>query len=61
MSIILRRPISLFFCLFVIVRPLCAADYPVPVENDYVTCHFKFASSEILPELRIRYRTIGKN
>ena len=57
---ILRRPIRLFFYLFVIVRPLCAADYPVPAENDYVIHDFKFASGETLPELRIHYRTIGK-
>jgi homoserine O-acetyltransferase len=60
MNMILRRPIWLFFCLFVIVRPLCAADYPVPAENDYVIHDFKFASGETLPELRIHYRTIGK-
>ena len=46
--------------LFVIVRTLCATDYPVPAENDYAIRHFKFASSETLPELRIHYRTIGK-
>jgi homoserine O-acetyltransferase len=56
---ILRRPTSTML-LFVIVRTLCATDYPVPAENDYAIRHFKFASSETLPELRIHYRTIGK-
>jgi homoserine O-acetyltransferase len=60
MSIILRRPISLCFCLFGIVRPLCAADYPAPAENDYAIRDFKFGSGETLPELPIHYRTIGK-
>src|SRR5438128_1903062 len=37
-----------------------AADYPPPVESDYTVRHFKFASGESLPELRIHYRTLGK-
>lgn len=37
-----------------------AADYPAPVESDYVIRDFKFASGESLPELKIHYRTIGK-
>ena len=39
---------------------LRAADYPLPVEGDYVIRNFKFASGETLPELRIHYRTIGQ-
>jgi homoserine O-acetyltransferase len=37
-----------------------AADYPAPVESDYLVRDFKFASGEVLPELRIHYRTLGK-
>jgi homoserine O-acetyltransferase/O-succinyltransferase len=37
-----------------------AADYPPPVEGDFVLRDFKFASGESLPELKIHYRTIGK-
>jgi homoserine O-acetyltransferase len=36
-----------------------AADYPAPVEGDFVLKGFKFASGESLPELRIHYRTVG--
>jgi homoserine O-acetyltransferase len=36
-----------------------AADYPVPVEGDFVVKDFKFKSGESLPELRIHYRTLG--
>ncbi|MDQ6809312.1 MAG: alpha/beta fold hydrolase [Verrucomicrobiota bacterium] len=36
-----------------------AADYPPPVEGDYVLRDFKFASGETMPELKIHYRTIG--
>ena len=37
-----------------------AADYPAPIEADYIIRNFKFASGETLPELRIHYRTLGK-
>jgi homoserine O-acetyltransferase len=37
-----------------------AADYPAPVEADYTIRDFKFTSGETLPELRLHYRTIGK-
>jgi homoserine O-acetyltransferase/O-succinyltransferase len=36
-----------------------AADYPAPVEGDYLIRDFKFTSGESLPELRIHYRTLG--
>jgi homoserine O-acetyltransferase len=37
-----------------------ATDYPAPTEGDYAIRDFKFASGEILPELRLHYRTLGK-
>jgi homoserine O-acetyltransferase len=36
-----------------------AAEYPKPMEADYVVREFKFRSGEQLPELRIHYRTLG--
>src|SRR5215472_9963637 len=36
-----------------------AADYPPPVEGDYLLKDFRFASGETLPELHIHYRTFG--
>src|SRR6267378_3472102 len=33
--------------------------YPAPVEGDYVISSFHFRSGEVLPELKIHYRTIG--
>jgi len=35
------------------------ANYPTPVEGDYIIKDFKFRSGETLPELRLHYRTIG--
>lgn len=34
-------------------------NYPAPVEGDYVIQNFHFRSGEVLPELKIHYRTIG--
>jgi homoserine O-acetyltransferase/O-succinyltransferase len=40
--------------------PAWAADYPAPVEGDYVLRDFRFATGETLPELRLHYRTVGR-
>ena len=37
-----------------------AADFPAPQEQDFVVRNFKFASGEILPELKLHYRTLGQ-
>ena len=34
-------------------------NYPAPVEGNYVIPNFRFRSGEVLPELKIHYRTIG--
>lgn len=36
-----------------------AATYPAPVEGDHIIRNFRFATGEVLPELRLHYRTIG--
>jgi homoserine O-acetyltransferase len=36
-----------------------AAEYPTPAQGDFVLKNFRFASGEVLPELRLHYRTIG--
>ena len=41
-------------------RSAVAAEYPAPVEGDVTLKNFHFASGEMLPELRIHYRTLGK-
>jgi homoserine O-acetyltransferase len=38
---------------------LLAADYPSPRSGDYVLHNFRFQSGEVLPELRMHYRTVG--
>jgi homoserine O-acetyltransferase/O-succinyltransferase len=36
-----------------------AADYPAPVDGDFVVHGFTFATGETLPEMTLHYRTIG--
>jgi homoserine O-acetyltransferase/O-succinyltransferase len=37
-----------------------AADYPAPREGDWVARDFRFHTGEVMPELRIHYRTVGE-
>ena len=37
-----------------------SADYPEPHSGDQLLYHFRFASGEELPQLRIHYRTLGQ-
>jgi homoserine O-acetyltransferase len=43
-----------------VARFASGADYPAPTESDFTIHDFKFASGETLPELRLHYRTLGK-
>jgi homoserine O-acetyltransferase len=47
-------------CLLVSPAALEAADYPEPQAGNYVLRDFRFASGEILRQLRLHYRTLGK-
>lgn len=37
-----------------------AADYPAPKEGSFVARDFRFHTGEVLPEVRLHYRTIGE-
>lgn len=50
---------AVFTCLLIALASARAADYPAPVEGDFVLEDFRFASGAVLPELRLHYRTIG--
>jgi homoserine O-acetyltransferase len=43
-----------------VARFASGADYPAPTESDFTIHDFKFASGVTLPELRLHYRTLGK-
>ena len=53
-----NRPVRLFSFLLVAVAA-AAANYPAPVESDFVVHDFRFNSGETLPELKLHYTTIG--
>jgi homoserine O-acetyltransferase/O-succinyltransferase len=37
-----------------------AAEYPAPREGDWVVRNFRFHTGEVIPELRLHYRTVGE-
>jgi homoserine O-acetyltransferase len=57
MSTLLRA--LLLACLVVVAGTVAAADFPAPVEGDFVVHGFTFTTGETLPELTLHYRTIG--
>ena len=44
-------------CLF--TAAVNAAEFPAPVQHDWVARDFRFHTGEVMPELRIHYTTIG--
>lgn len=42
-----------------VARPVLAADYPKPVEADWIARDFRFHGGEVLPALKMHYTTIG--
>src|SRR5262249_51187068 len=58
------RRFALFAALFLAAQSRAwaqprAANYPTPVEADYIARDFTFTTGETLPELKLHYRTIG--
>ncbi len=49
----------LFVCALFGLQAARAADYPAPVEGDFVLRDFHFTGGATLPELKIHYRTLG--
>lgn len=37
-----------------------AADYPAPTQGDFILKDFRFSTGDVMPQLRIHYRTLGK-
>jgi homoserine O-acetyltransferase len=56
----MKHLISLLLAVAVLAIPAGAAEYPAPIEADYVLRDFRFSNGETLPELRLHYRTLGK-
>ena len=48
------------FALAMIPLIANAADYPAPKQGNWIARDFRFHTGEVLPEIRLHYRTIGK-
>ncbi|MDQ6627083.1 MAG: alpha/beta fold hydrolase [Pseudomonadota bacterium] len=61
----LRRFLFLLRCAFAAAGLLLAgsaahaADYPAPVERDWIARDFRFHTGEVMPELRLHVTTVG--
>ena len=62
----MRRALLFVFLICISHAIVCAQvsdpsrrNYPAPVEGDYTSKDFRFRSGEVLPELKLHYRTIG--
>src|SRR5262249_20173963 len=55
----LFRNLAASIILPLMAFPAIAADYPAPVESDWVARDFKFHTGDVMPELRLHYTTIG--
>ena len=51
--------LSCSFCSVFFTTSTSAANYPTPVEGDWVVRDFRFHTGEVLPELRLHYTTVG--
>jgi homoserine O-acetyltransferase len=60
MPLTMKRALGTFWLLLSIIHNLDAADYPAPLSTNYTIQDFHFASGEVLPKLRIHYRTLGR-
>src|SRR5688500_7544233 len=58
--LMIRIGLLLLLSLSALSSAWAQANFPAPVEGDVVVKNFRFKSNEVLPELRLHYRTVGK-
>ncbi|MBI2289764.1 MAG: alpha/beta fold hydrolase [Betaproteobacteria bacterium] len=57
----LQRLATLFIaCVLFAALPALGANYPAPKQGDWVARDFRFHTGEVLPEVKLHYRTIGE-
>jgi homoserine O-acetyltransferase len=56
----LLRACATAIAIALITLPASAADYPVPNEGSFVARDFRFHTGEVMPEIRLHYRTVGE-
>ena len=54
------RKLSVLLVALACARAGAAQNNPTPMQGDFVLKNFRFISGEMLPELRVHYRTFGK-
>jgi len=54
-----RLLVSLSMAIAVLATSVAAADYPKRQEGDWIARDFKFHGGEVMPELKLHYRTLG--
>jgi homoserine O-acetyltransferase len=54
------KPALLLLAFLPLAATATAAEYPQPVQGDFTLRNFQFTSGEVLPELKLHYRTIGE-
>ncbi len=62
MTLIRRLATPFFACIYALLFsavPAIAANYPEPQQGDWVARDFRFHTGEVLPEVKLHYRTIG--
>jgi len=47
------------FAILMLAFSAARADYPAPQEGTWVARDFRFHTGEVLPELKVHYRTVG--
>jgi homoserine O-acetyltransferase/O-succinyltransferase len=57
----MKRSYALAAMTFALMSlPALAADYPAPKEASFIVRDFRFHTGEVMPELRMHYRTVGE-
>jgi homoserine O-acetyltransferase len=54
-----KRFVLILVPVLLLARTVWPADYPAPIQGDFILKDFRFESGEVLPELKLHYRTIG--
>ena len=57
--VVSRRSLGALLLALAVLPPARAAGEPAPVEGDFVVRSFRFDSGQVLPELKLHYRTVG--
>ncbi len=55
---VLRAALSVIFAITSLTA--LAADYPAPIQGDFIARNFRFHTGEVMAELNLHYTTVGE-